>query len=92
MVITYFVLQMRIKCSQWVGGAVYGCFSSQDIPAGDPFHQVGLEVDSVGTCAWNKPGEVKVEALQGCRSMGASPHWKGHSTFLYVSSQCVQLD
>ena len=75
-----------------MGGGVHGCFSSQDIPAGDSFHQVGLEVDSVGTGSWNKPGMVKVEALQGCRSTGTSPHWKCHYTFMYVSGQCVQHD
>ena len=63
MVITYFALQTRIKCSQWVAGAVYG---SQDIPVGDPFHRIGLEVNNIGSCAWNKPGKVKVEALKGC--------------------------
>ena len=81
MVITYFMLQTRIKRSQCVAGAVYGCFSSQDIPVGDPFHQVHMEVDSIGTCAWNKPGKVKMEALQGHRSTGTSPHWKVTSPF-----------
>ena len=71
-----------------MAGAVYGCFSSHDqyIPAGNPFHQVGLKVNSIGTCAWNKPGKVKMEALEGRWSRCTSPHWKGHST-LFV---CVQ--
>ena len=53
---------------------------------------VSLKVNCIRACAWNKPGKVKMEALKGRWSTGTSPHWKGHSTFLCVSSQCVQLD
>ena len=59
----YFMLWTRIKCSHT--GAMYGCFSSQYIPVGDPFHQVGLKANIVGSCAWNKPGKVNIEILKG---------------------------
>ena len=59
------MLWTRIKCSQWVAGAIYGCFSSQYVPVGDPFHQVGLKANSIGSCAWNKPGKVNMEVLKG---------------------------
>lgn len=63
MVIAYFVLQRELNVlSGWLGLSMT---SSQDIPVDNPFHRVRLEVNSIGTYAGNKSGEVKMKALQG---------------------------
>ena len=65
-VITYFVLQRELN-------VLMSMTSSQDIPVGDPFHLVHLEVNSIGTYAGNKSDKVKMKALQGHQSTCTLP-------------------
>ena len=75
----------RIKCSQWVSMT-----SSQDIPVGDPFHLVRLEVNCIGTYAGNKSGEVKMKALQGRQSTSTLPQ-EGCRNYTLIRSYLLQI-